>query len=147
MAIVKQLVGARTALSFSALPTLANGAYATSIAKDNTANQPLDLFVELSITPGTVAGNKQALLFGLGSLDGNAANYQTGANSTDAGDMTFIGALPLASSSTKQTKLFTVALQYGGALPPFQQFVVMNDSGAAFTAGTLFISEVSSTVA
>lgn len=144
MATVKQTVGARTALTFTGLPTLANGAYATSSAKDNTANQPLDLLVELSITPGTVAGNKQALLFCLGSLDNS--NYQTGANSTDAGDMTFIGALPLASSSTKQTKLFSVALQYGGALPPFQQFVVMNDSGAAFTAGTLFISEVSATV-
>lgn len=144
MATVKQTVGTRTSLTFTGLPTLASGAYATSSAKDNTANQPLDLIVELSITPGTVGGNKQALLFCLGSLDNT--NYQTGANSTDAGDMTFIGALPLASSSTKQTKLFTVALQYGGALPPFQQFVVMNDSGAAFTAGTLFISEVSATV-
>lgn len=144
MATVKQTVGTRTALTFTGLPNLANGAYATSSAKDNTTNQPLDLIVELSITPGTVAGNKQALLFCLGSLDN--INYQSGANNTDAGDMTFIGALPLASSSTKQTKLFTVALQYGGALPPFQQFVVMNDSGAAFTNGTLFISEVSATV-
>lgn len=144
MATVKQPVGARTALTFTALPTLASATYGTSSAKDNTTNQPVDLLVELSITPGTVAGNKQALLYALASLDGT--NFQTGANATDQAAMTFIGALPLPSASTKQTKLFGVALAYGGSLPPFQQFVVLNDSGAAFTAGTIFISEINPTV-
>lgn len=144
MAIIKQPVGTRTALTFTALPTLGSGAFGTSSTKDNTANAPVDLLVELSITPGTVAGNKQAFLYALSSLDGT--NFQTGANSTDLADMTFIGSLALASSSTKQTKLYSVALQYGGVLPPYCQFVVQNDSGAAFTAGTIFISEINPTV-
>lgn len=145
MATVKQVSGTRTALTFTALPTLASAAYGTSSTKDNTANQPLDLLVELSITPGTVAGNKQALLYCLASLDNT--NFQTGANTNDSGDMTFVGALPLVSATTKQTKQFSIAGTYGGVLPPYLQFVVLNDSGASFTAGTIFISEISSTVA
>jgi hypothetical protein len=144
MAIVKQPVGARTALTFAALPTLASAAYGTSSTKDNTANAPVDLLVELSITPGSVAGNKQAVLYGLASLDGT--NFQTGANATDSIAMTLIGVLPLPSSAVKQTKHFGVAMAYGGVMPPFQQFVVLNDSGAAFTAGTIFISEINPTV-
>jgi hypothetical protein len=144
MAIVKQVVGARTAIASANLPTLASAAYATSSTKDNTGNQPIDLLVELSITPGTVSGNKQAILFALASLNGST--FQTGANVTDAGDMTPIGVLPLASNNVTQTKLFSVAGQYGGNLPPYLNFVVLNDSGAAFSAGTIFVSEVSATV-
>lgn len=144
MATVKQVVGTRTALTSSALPTLASGAYATSAAKDNTVNQPTDLLVELSVTPGSVSGNKQAVLFALGSLDN--VNFQTGANSTDENDMTFIGTLPLNSASTKQTRIFSgVAAAFGGSLPPYIEFVVKNDSGAAFTAGTINTAEVSLT--
>ena len=144
MATVKQPVGLRTALTFSTLPALGNGAYGTSSTKDNTANAPVDLLVELSITPGTVSGGKQALLYALASLDGT--NFQTGANAADAAVMTPIGVLSLPSAGVKQTKHFPVALQYGGVLPPYLQFVVLNDSGAAFTAGTIFISEINPTV-
>lgn len=144
MATVKQPVGTRTALTFTALPTLASGAYGTSSTKDNTTNAPVDLLVELSITPGVVAGNKQAVLYALSSLDG--ANFQTGANATDNAVMTPIGVLPLATASLKQTKLFGVSMAYGGVLPPFNQFVVLNDSGAAFAAGTIYISEINPTV-
>lgn len=144
MATVKQPVSTRTALTFTALPTLGSGVYGRSSTKDNTANQPVDLLVELSVTPGTVSGNKQALLYGLASLDGT--NFQTGANANDNSVMTLIGALPLPSAAVKQTKMFSVALAYGGVLPPYQDFVVFNDSGAAFSAGTLFISEINPTV-
>lgn len=145
MATVKQVVGARTALTIASLPTLASAGYAASAVKDNTANQPLDLLVELSITPGTVSGNKQAVLFAQASLDGST--FQTGANSTDEADMTLIGTMPLNSNSAAQTKIFSVALAYGGVLPPFVRLVVKNDSGATFTAGMINVSEVSATVA
>jgi hypothetical protein len=144
MATVKQVVGTRTALTNSGLATLASAAYATSAVKDNTTNQPLDVLVELSITPGTVAGNKQAVLFALASLDNS--NFQTGANSTDEADMTLIGVLPLNSNTTAQTKMFSTAMAYGGALPPFVKYVVKNDSGATFSAGTINTAEVSATV-
>lgn len=141
MSTFKQVVGTPNAITVTGLATLASATYATSNATNNTTNQPLDLLVELAVTPGTVAGNKQAVLFALGSLDGT--NYQTGANATDEADMTLIGVLPLNSNATAQRRAFSVASAFGGVLPPYTKFVVKNDSGAAFTAGTLTVAEVS----
>ena len=144
MANVKQPVATKAAVSI-ALASAASASYTTSSGtKDNTTNQPLDLLVELTITPGTVAGNKQANLYALSSLDGTT--FETGANSTDNGVMALIGVLPLPSNAVAQTKLFSVASRYGGVLPPYQKFVVYNDSGAAFSSGSINVSEVSSTV-
>lgn len=145
MAVVKQVAGARTALTVSGLSTLASGSYATSAVKDNTGNQPLDLLIELSITPGAISGNQQAVLFAQASLDNT--NFQTGANSSDESDMTMIGVLPLRSNTTAQAKPFSVAGAYGGVLPPYIRFVIKNDSGSAFSAGALNYSEISATVA
>jgi hypothetical protein len=145
MATVKVTVGTRTALTASTLPTLANAAYATSAVKDNTTNRPSDLMVELNVTPGTVAGNKQAILFAQASLDNT--NFQTGATAADEADLTYIGTLALATNATAQRGIFPVAVAYGGVLPTYVRFVVKNDSGVAFTAGTLFVSEVVVTVA
>lgn len=137
----KQIVGTAASVTVTGLSTLASGSYATSAVVNNSTNDPLDLLVELAITPGTVSGNKQAVLFALASLDNT--NFQTGANSTDEPVMTIIGVLPLASNTTAQRKQFSVACAYGGVLPPYIKFVVKNDSGAAFTAGTLSSAEVS----
>lgn len=144
MATVKQVVGAKAALTVTGLSTLASATYATSAVKDNTTNQPSDLLIELSITPGTVAGNKQAVLYALASLDNSV--FQTGVSTADESVMTLIGVLPLPSAGVAQTRTFSVAGAFG-ALPPFEKFVVKNDSGAAFTAGTINVSEVSLTVA
>jgi hypothetical protein len=149
MSTVKSVAGTRTSLTVTGLSTLASATYVASAVKDNTANQPLDILVELAITPGTVSGNKQAVLFASASLDNT--NFQSGPTSgtttTDEPDLTFIGVLPLNTNSAAQTKLFSVASAYGGVLPPYLKFVVKNDSGAAFTAGTVFTSEISGTVA
>lgn len=144
MATIKVIVGPRTALPIT-ISGLAGASYAQSNMKDNTGNSPLDLLIELSVTPGTVSGNKQALLFALASLDGT--NFQTGASTNDEGDMTFIGALPLNSNAATQTKIYSAALAYGGSLPPFLRFVVKNDSGATLSGGSINVAEVTSTVA
>ena len=149
MATIKQIVGSRTSLTVTGLSTLASATYVLSNAKDNTSNQPIGLMVELEVTPGTVSSNKQAVLFAQGSLDGT--NYGTGPTSgnttTDEPVLTYIGALPLNTNSTAQRKQFTVAAAFGGVLPPYIKFVVKNESGAAFTAGALYTSEISATVA
>lgn len=145
MATVKQVVGAKVAVAASGLSTLASAAYVTSSTVNNTTNQPVDLLVELTVTPGTVSANKQALLFGLASLDGT--NFQTGANANDELGMTFLGSLPLNSNATSQTKPFSVAAAYGGVLPPYNRFVVKNESGAAFSTASLSVAEISVTVA
>lgn len=146
MSTVKQVVGSRTSVTVSGLSTLASAGYATSSTVNNTTNQPLDLLVELAATPGTTTGNMQAVLYAQASLDGT--NWQSGAStSADEADATLIGILPLAVNSTLQRLIFPVAINYGGILPPYIRFVVKNDSGAAFTAGTIYVSEVSTTVA
>lgn len=149
MATIKSIVGTRTSITVTGLSSLASATYVTSNQLDNTTNQPVDMLVELAATPGTVSGNKQAILFAIASLDGT--NYQTGPTSgtttTDEPDLTYIGTLPLNTNTTLQRKTFSVASAFGGVLPPFLKFVVKNDSGAAFTTGTVFASEVSATVA
>lgn len=145
MATVKQGVGSKTARTVTGLATLGNGSYATSEIINNTTSQAPDQFVEISITPGTVSGNKLAVLFGLASIDGTV--FQTGANSTDEGVMALIGVLPLASNAVAQTKQFSVAAAFGGVMPPYCRFVVKNDSGATFGSATLSTADVILTVA
>lgn len=145
MASVKQVVGAKAALAVAGLPTLASGSYAMSATKSNTLNQPSDLMLELTLTAGAaVSGNKQAVVFAQASLDGTS--FQTGANAADEAVMTRLGSLQLPTGGGMQTGYFTVAAAYGGVLPPNTRFVVKNDSGAAFTDGSLSVAEVSLTV-
>jgi hypothetical protein len=145
---VKLVVGTRTAVTVTGLSTLASATYVLSNDYNVSSNQPLDLLVELEATPGTVSGNKQAVLFAIASNDGT--NYSTGPTSgtttTDEADLIYIGTLPLGTNSTQQRKMFPVACAFGGSLPAHIKFVIKNDSGAAFTAGALYVSEVSATI-
>ena len=148
MAIVKQVVGTKTALTVTGLATLASATYAVSAVKDNTTNQPLDLLVELSVTVGTVATPFFVALFAKSSLDNTlfSSGPETGTVTTDEPDLIFIGTVPANTSAVAHTKTFSVASAFGGDLPPYLKFVVKNSTGAALTAGTLATSEVSSTV-
>lgn len=148
MATIKQTVSAKAALTVTGLSTLASATYAVSAVKDNTTNQPVDLLLELSVTPGTVASNKQAVVFAKSSLDNTtfSTGPESGTTTTDEPDLTFIGVLPLNTNAVAQVKHFSVASQFGGVLPPYLKFVIKNESGAAFTAGSLNVSEVVPTV-
>jgi hypothetical protein len=147
MSTVKQVTGSFSTITVTGLSTLASATYVQSNDVDNTTNQPLDLLVMLEATPGTVSGNKQALLF---AQAGDGTNYQTGPTSgtttTDEPDLTYIGSLPLNTNTTQQRKFFTVAASFGGVLPPHVKFVIRNDSGAAFSAAALKVAEISATV-
>lgn len=61
------------------LNSLASATYVAATAVDLSAVHPLDIIIELEVTPGTVSGNKQALVFVQESLDGT--NYSTGPTS------------------------------------------------------------------
>jgi hypothetical protein len=148
MSVIKQAVGTRTALTTTGLSTLASATYCASDAIDNTTNAPLDVLGEVEITPGTVSGNKQAIVFATASLDGT--NYQTGPTSgttvTDEPNLSLLGVLPLNTNATLQRKVFSLAAAFGYALPPYVKIVVKNDSGATFGTGAIWTSEVSGTV-
>jgi hypothetical protein len=101
--------------------------------------QPLDVTLELAVTPGTVSGNKQALLFIQASEDNT--NFSTGPVSgttvTDQLDLYLVGVLPLNTNTTLQRKIFSIVSTLGW-LPGAINVVVFNDSGASFSTGVVF---------
>lgn len=144
MATIKTHVQAPSALTVSGLSTLASATYCVSSTITHSTNDPLDVFVDVTVTPGTVAGNKQLLIFAQASLDGT--NFSTGPTSgtttTDEPGLYFVGTLPLNTNATAQRKVFALAAAFGGSLPIASRLVFKNDSGAAFTAGSVQVAEV-----
>lgn len=151
MATVKQVVGTRTALTTSALNSLASATFVSAGTITHNTNQPLDVLLEVTATPGTVSGNKQLLVYAKASLDGSnqTTGPETGTAVTDEPNLYYVGTLPLNTNSTTQTKVFSLAAAYGGLLPYASEIVVRNDSGAALNAsgGSVYYSEISATVA
>lgn len=138
--------GTRTSLTTTALNSLGNGTYVSCGTITHTTNDPLEAFIEVKVTPGTVSGNKQAVVFVRGSLDGT--NFESGpvsgTTTTDEPNLRYVGTIPLNSNSTAQTKIFSLAGVYKGCLPYASEVVVKNDSGAAFAASghSVYYAEV-----
>lgn len=129
-----QLAGAAAAMN-----SLANVTYVVlgTITHNSGGKVPLDCMVELAVTPGTVAGNKQAILFAQVSLDGTnfTSGPSSGTTTTDEPNLLFIGALPLATNATLQRKAFSLAAAMPGWVLPFAtKLILKNDSGAALAS-------------
>lgn len=150
MATVKQIVGTRTSLAFSGLSTLASATYVrNTTAYDCTTNQPLDVIIEVdAATTNTPASNKQLVVFIQESLDGT--NFRSGpisgTTTTDEPNLRFIGTLPMNSVTTTQIGTFSLVASLG-YIPNKFYVVIKNELGVALTSGTVFTSEISSTVA
>lgn len=151
MATVKQIVGAKTALTVTGLSTLASATYVASASYGNTVNNPLDLVVEVQVeTTNTPAGNKQVVVFAQASYDGGTtwqSGPTSGTSTTDEPLLTPIGTVPLATASVPEVMSFPLASAYGGVVPPMIRFVFKNDLGVALTSATVNTMEVSATVA
>lgn len=136
-----KVIGSVNAFSFSGLSTLANGTFVASSAADFTAPtpDPDDIIIEAAFTPGTVSGNKQARVYLQTAVDGGtdfSTGPTSGTSTTDEPNLMLIGAVPLNTNSTLQRKHFSV-LAALGFIPTDGKCVVLNDSGAAFSAGTV----------
>jgi hypothetical protein len=141
MTTAKVTQGARTQLSgaAAAMNSLANVTYVAlgTITHNSSGKVPLDCVVELAITPGTVSGNKQAILFAQVSLDGTnfSSGPVSGTTTTDEPNLVFIGALPLATNATLQRRTFSLAAAMPGWVLPFAtKLVLKNDSGASLAS-------------
>jgi hypothetical protein len=140
MTTAKLAQGTRTQLSgaAAALNSLANVTYVTlgTITHNSSGKTPLDCLVELSATSGTVAGNKQLVLFAQMSLDGTnfGSGPTSGTTTTDEQNLVQIGSLPLNSNATLQRKTFSLAAAFGGVLPFATKLIAKNDSGAALAS-------------
>ena len=135
MATITAVVGSRTALTTSALNSLASATYVSAGTIDLTTADPLDVLVEVTATPGTVAGNKQVVVFAKVSLDGTnfTTGPETGSTATDEPNLKFLGTVPCNTNSTVQTNTLSVVGALG-FIPPHLEIVVKNDTGAALAA-------------
>lgn len=136
-------IGTRTALTVTGLSALANVTYVASNALDlhnitSGSKAPLDVIIEVELTPGTVSGNKLAKVFVITSMDGT--NYSTGPTSstttTDEQNLERLGTVPLNTNTTLQRRAFSL-LRDLGFIPYALKVVIFNDSGAAFSAGAV----------
>jgi hypothetical protein len=128
--------GARTLLTTTAMDSLASATYVVLGTITHSTNDPIDVLIEVKVTPGTVSGNKQVELFAQKSLDGT--NFESGPTSgtttTDEPNLTFIGTVPCNSNSTAQTRILSLGAAYGGTLPAASKIIAKNDTGAALAA-------------
>jgi hypothetical protein len=141
MTTAKLAQTSRTQLSgaAAALNSLANVTYVVlgTITHNSSGKTPLDCLVELAVTPGTVSGNKQIILFAQASLDGT--NFGTGPTSgtttTDEPNLIRLGAIPLNTNSTLQRQIFSIAAAMAGSVLPYAtKLIAKNDSGAALAS-------------
>jgi hypothetical protein len=132
MADIKRILGTRTALTIT-LNSLANDTYVASSAVDCEAADPIDVIVEVSVTPGTVSGDKALLVFAQVALD-SGTNFSTGPTSgttaTDEPNLYLLGVLPLNTSSAAQRGAWSMFAALG-FIPSDFKVVVRNRSGAA----------------
>lgn len=135
MATITAVVGARTALTTSALNSLASATYVSAGTVDLTATAPLDVLVDVAVTPGTVAGNKQLIVFAKVSLNGTdwTTGPETGSTATDEPNLRFIGTVPCNTNATQQRNMLSVVSALG-FIPPHLEIVVKNETGAALAA-------------
>lgn len=130
-----KLLPTTTDTSTTAFNSLASATYAATAAIDISSIDPVDLTIQVALTPGTVSSDKGAYVFVKTSFDGT--NYSTGPESgtttTDEAALNPIGFLPLTTNSTLQRKAFNVrhALGY---IPPYFKVVIKNASGAALAS-------------
>lgn len=135
MATITAIVGSKTALTTSALNSLVSTGYVAAGTIDLTAADPLDVLVEVAATPGTVAGNKQVVVFAKVSLDGTTwtSGPETGTTATDEPNLRFLGTVPCNTNATQQINTLSVVSALG-FIPPHLEIVVKNDTGAALAA-------------
>lgn len=135
MATITAIVGSKTALTTSALNSLASATYVAAGTIDLTAADPLDVLVEVAATPGTVSGNKQLVVFAKISLDGTTwtSGPETGTTATDEPNLRFLGTVPCNTNATQQINTLSVVSALG-FIPPHLEIVVKNDTGAALAA-------------
>lgn len=145
MATITQVQGTRTSLTVTGFSTLASATYVASNAYTANTNKPMDVVIEVeAATTNTPSGNKQVVVFAVASLD--ATNYQSGPQSgtttTDEPDLTFLGTVPINTSSTTHRKAFSLATAFG-FVPNTFKIVLKNDLGVALTSGAAYTAEIS----
>lgn len=145
MATIKSEIQTASALTVTGLSTLASATYVVSATITHTTNDPLDVFIDVSVaTTNTPAGNKQVVVFAKASADGTnfSSGPESGTTTTDEPDLYFVGTVPMNTATTTHRRSFSLAAAYGGILPAATKLVLKNDLGVALTSGSVQTAEV-----
>jgi hypothetical protein len=133
-----KLLPTRTAVTLSgAFDSVTNGNYAISPAIDVSAIDPVDLVIELAITPGVTSGDEAVYVFAKVSFDGGVtytSGPESGSTTTSEPDLYYIDYLPLSPDNTLQRKAFNVR-QALGFIPPHFKIVIKNSTGTTLSTG------------
>lgn len=138
MSTVKTNIGSVQSLTTTALNSLASATYvnAGTITFASSSKTPLTDKLVVAVTPGTVSGNKQVVVFAQQSLDGT--DFETGpvsgTTTTDERNLTFVGVVPCNTNSTLQRRVFDLGATFGGTLPFAAKIIIKNDTGAALAS-------------
>jgi hypothetical protein len=130
----KTTIGTRTALA-TAANSLADQTYLVLGTVTRSSDYVNDVLVEVGLTPGTVAGNKRAVLFCKTSVDGTnfTSGPESGTTATDEPNLYTLGIIPLNSNATAQRQVFSIVNALG-FVPKAAKLILRNDSGAALAA-------------
>jgi hypothetical protein len=135
MATITLLAGTRTSLTTSALDSLASATYVSAGTINVASADPLDILVEVEVTPGTVSTDKGVYVFAKVSFDNT--NFSTGPESstttTDEPNLYLLGFVPCNTNSTLQRKAFSINTAIG-FVPPYTKIIVKNATGAALAS-------------
>ena len=150
MAIIKQIVGTRTALTVTGLSTLASATYVTSNTYNCNTSQPMDVVIEVNAaTTNIPASNQQVVVFIKESLDGT--NFRSGPGSGTFADeesqLRLLGFVPVRTQGGAAAIGMFSILQSLGFVPLQFKIVLKNDLGVALTSAAVFTAEISNTVA
>lgn len=136
MATIKSEIQTASALTVTGFNSLASANYCVSNTITHTTNDPLDVMVEVLVTPSTTTvGNKQLVVFAKASTDGTnfSSGPESGTTTTDEPDLYFVGTVP-ANTTTAHRRTFSLAAAYGGILPAASKIILKNDMGVALAA-------------
>ena len=123
------------------MSTLGSGTYIASAAIDLGATIPMDVTVEVEVTPSTTPTlNKQLVVFAQLSLDNSVygSGPTSGTSTADERDLHWIGTVPVASTGTHR-KFFSLS---GLPVTRYLKLIVKNDLGVTLTSGFVYKADI-----
>lgn len=120
------------------LTSLGSGAGRVATAISNSTDLFTDVLAFLKFKTGTVSGNKQAIVYGIGSADGGTT-YTDNVGGTDAAVSTQPPAAPQVGGVSALTSTTTyyvgpMSIRAGfGSMPEKWSLAVWNDGGGTFS--------------
>lgn len=124
--------GVVTALSGNA-NSLANGAYASLGPIDFGAAPPHECLIEVSMQATAATSLSQTVVvYARSSLDG--ANFSDAPSASNERNLRRIGAVSLKDTAAHRSSAMSLALAFGGSLPPKVEIITKNDCGVALAA-------------